>query len=220
MDDKKSSLVVFDLDKTLLDADCEFTWCTLLVKQELVGIEFLDRVAHYFIEYEEGTIDYVAYESYLVNQMKGLSRQQLHKLLDAFLEELTPLVRPLVIQRMERHKAQGNTILLATSTNSMLAEPIAQSLGIENLVCTQVEMSAGVPTGNLLGPPAFGSNKVKKVKEWVSDHTVTLEGSWFYSDSYNDLPLLEMVQNPVAVTPDARLRKHALEHGWEVIDIP
>lgn len=219
MNDTKSMLAIFDLDKTLLDADCEFAWCTLLVRQELVGIEFLEQVAQFFKEYEEGTIDYVAYESYLINQMKGFTREQLHKLLDAFVEELTPLVHPLVIQRVERHRSQGSTILMATSTNSVLAEPIAQMLGIENLVCTQVEMTEGVPTGKLVGTPAFGPNKVKKVKDWVSQHPVTLEGSWFYSDSYNDLPLLQVVQNPVAVSPDARLRKHALENRWEIIDI-
>lgn len=107
--------------------------------------------------------------------------------------------------------------LLISASNSFVVEPIAELIGFTQVIATQIEWSAGRVTGRLAGPPALGAGKVDLLSAWLAEQGLTLEDSWGYSDSRNDLPLLKLVQHPVAVTPDAVLAAHAREHGWEIL---
>jgi HAD superfamily hydrolase (TIGR01490 family) len=211
-------IAIFDLDNTILSADSEFVFCEYLAQQHLVDTAFLERIGQFFREYEDGTIDYNAYEKSVLRPLAGISQQRLGELMAGYLARIQPLCRQVILAKMAEHKAQGYVILMASSANQLLAEPIARMVGIEELICTKLEIQNGLPSGELLGEPAFREGKIRKIQAWIQEKDCTLEGSWAYSDSFNDLPLLQFVQNPVAVTPDERLRRHARENGWQIID--
>lgn len=218
LDKHLKPLAIFDLDRTLLEGDNELIWSEFLASRNLVGPEFIDKFNQFHLEYDKGTIIYSAYVKHLLKPIIGFSNQKLQMLLGTYIEILRPLIRPRLIQRVEHHRFEGCAILLATSTNSILAEPIARMLEIDNLVCTVAEIINEVPTGNFVGLPAFRQGKVTKVKNWIKKHPITLEGSWCYSDSYNDLPIMQLVQTPVAVSPDNKLRIISQENGWQIMD--
>jgi HAD superfamily hydrolase (TIGR01490 family) len=123
-----------------------------------------------------------------------------------------------MLQHVDWHRGQGHELVLITAANHFLAEAIAKKLQLQNIICTQAEIKQGKFTGKIKGVPAFQEGKVTLLAEWLREKQMTLDGSWGYSDSHNDLPLLNLVENPVAVRPDAKLRSHALLHGWRLLD--
>jgi HAD superfamily hydrolase (TIGR01490 family) len=211
-------LAVFDLDNTLLDGESDLIWGNFLLSRKLVKPDFMKKIQQYLVEYAAGTVDYFAYGKYLLMPVLGLTSHELQLLMDDFIKTFPPIVRPQLTQRIEYHRLHGFTILLVTATVSLLAKPIASLLGIEHLICTIAGMQDGKPVGGLVDLPALGQEKVTKVRTWIKSQPVTLEGSWGYSDSYTDLPILQLVQNPVAVSPDEKLREHAMENGWQIIE--
>ena len=120
---------------------------------------------------------------------------------------------------INRHREQGDTLAIITATNRFITAPIAALYGIEHLLATEPELVDGRYTGSITGIPCFQDGKVQQLSGWLQAHRQTLEDSWFYSDSHNDLPLLNKVLNPVAVDPDEILEQHAGEHGWPVISL-
>jgi len=120
---------------------------------------------------------------------------------------------------LEKHRAQGDTLLIITATNRFITGPIAAALGVDNLLASEPEVIDGQYTGRVSGTPCFQEGKVTRLKEWLAVHQQNLAGSWFYSDSHNDLPLLEMVAHPVAVDPDETLADHATARGWPMISL-
>jgi phosphoserine phosphatase len=127
------------------------------------------------------------------------------------LEVIRPRLRGWMLERVDWHRAKGHTLLLITASNASLAEPIARLLQFPNLICTQIE------NGQPICTPAFRAGKVVLLQAWLKKHQKNLAGSWGYSDSHNDLPLLQQVSHPVAVIPDAVLRSHAVQLGWEIL---
>jgi HAD superfamily phosphoserine phosphatase-like hydrolase len=121
-------------------------------------------------------------------------------------------------ERVIRHRAENHTLLIVTAANAFFARPIARLLHMPHLICTELETDGQVPTGAVRGTPAFREGKVIRLQTWLNEHHNCMEGSWVYSDSHNDLPLLELAEHPVAVAPDARLRAHAARLGWEILD--
>lgn len=211
-------LAVFDLDNTLLDGESDLIWGNFLLSRKLVKPDFMKKIQQYLVEYAAGTVDYFVYGKFLLTPVLGLTSNELQLLMDDFIKTFPPIVRPQLTQRIAYHRHHGFTILLVTATVSLLAKPIASLLGIEHLICTTAEMQDGTPVGGLVDFPALGQEKVTKVKTWIKSQPVTLEGSWGYSDSYTDLPILQLVQNPVAVSPDEKLRVHAMENGWQIME--
>jgi HAD superfamily hydrolase (TIGR01490 family) len=122
-----------------------------------------------------------------------------------------------MLERVNWHIDQGHTLLLITASNSFLAEPIAEALHFRNLICTRVKRKMDLFTNQIEEMPAFSFGKVKLLENWLAAQELTLEASWGYSDSHNDLPLLSRVENPVAVVPDYQLHLYAQEHGWRII---
>jgi HAD superfamily hydrolase (TIGR01490 family) len=216
----EKTLAIFDLDSTLLDGDSEIMWCYFLAQKGLVDAEFMKKVAFYCNEYETGRLDYAEFEKFILDPISRLPQPEGAALIAEYLKELTPYFRPYMLSYLEEHRNRGNELLLATASNHLLAEPIAKWLGIPNLVCTRIKIKDGVPTGKLAAPAPFREGKVNSVQAWIKEHAITLEESWGYSDSHNDLPILNLVAHPVAVTPDALLRQYAQEHGWQIIEKP
>jgi len=210
-------LALFDLDYTLLDGDCEWLWSHFLAEQGVVGEDFTAQIARFFQDYEAGTLDIVSYEAYLLQPLNRLSLESVIDLRSRYLEGIRILLRPYMLERLAWHRSEGHTLLLITAANAFLAEPISSLLGFPNLICTGIETENGKPIPRLSGIPAFREGKVKRLEIWLRKHHQTLDGSWGYSDSHNDLPLLDRVTVPVAVTPDPLLRNIAIDRNWAII---
>lgn len=215
-------LALFDLDNTLLAGDSDFEWAQFLIEQGVVDREVYEaRNQKFHDQYRAGTLDIHAFLDF---QLKPLSRHP-HAQLEAWHREfMDRKIRPIVHQKarelIARHS--GDLCAVITATNSFVTAPIARELGFEHLIATEPEEINGEFTGAVRGIPCFREGKVARLEAWLSSRGTSLEafeGSWFYSDSLNDLPLLQRVTHPVAVDPDDTLRAHAKSHGWPIISL-
>jgi HAD superfamily hydrolase (TIGR01490 family) len=134
-------------------------------------------------------------------------------------EKIDPILLSKARDLLEEHRARGDELLIITATNRFITEPIALRYGVAELLATEPEIVNGEYTGGVSGTPCFQAGKVERLNTWLEQNQRDLQGSWFYSDSHNDLPLLERVDNPVAVDPDTRLKSHAHQRGWPVISL-
>lgn len=212
-------LALFDLDNTLLAGDSDFEWAQFLIEQGVLDREVYEaRNQEFFDQYRKGTLDI---HEFLDFQLKPLSRHPRRVLDDwhkRFMQEkILPLVRSGARDLVAGHRA--DLCAIVTATNSFVTAPIAREFGIDQLIATEPEQANGEFTGRVTGIPCFRDGKVKRVEEWLAARGQPLDSfaqSWFYSDSLNDLPLLERVTHPVAVDPDDTLRAHAGKHGWSI----
>jgi HAD superfamily hydrolase (TIGR01490 family) len=212
-------LAIFDLDYTLLDGDCEMLWSRFLRQENIVDDHFLGLIDRYYQDYEAGQLDVYEYEAFLLYPLRYLATARLLRLRNGFVRSLRAHFRPQMLARVERHRSAGHDLLLITTTNHILARPVAAYLGFSNLICTQVERKTPSLAWRVKGTPAFREGKVQLLRDWLASEQQSLADSWGYSDSYNDIPLLSLVDHPVAVTPDKLLREHASRSGWEVIQL-
>jgi len=134
-------------------------------------------------------------------------------------EVISPMMLSKARDLIERHRQSGDRLLVITSTNRFIVEPICVALNIEELIATDPEIIDGAYTGQIVGVPTYREGKVERFKQWLSDHREHSTGSYFYSDSINDLPMLLEVTHPIAVDPDPELRKEALTRGWDIISL-
>jgi HAD superfamily hydrolase (TIGR01490 family) len=216
------NLALFDLDNTLLAGDSDFEWAQFLIEEGVLDREVYEaRNQQFYDQYRAGTLDI---REFLDFQLKPLSRHS-RAVLDAWharymARKIMPIVRDSARELVARHG--DDTRALITATNSFVTAPIARVFGIENLIATDPEQREGAFTGGVSGIPCFREGKVQRLEAWLAREGRTLasfERSWFYSDSLNDLPLLERVTDPVAVDPDDTLRAHARVRGWPVITL-
>lgn len=214
-------LAIFDLDNTLLGGDSDYLWGRFLVEQGIVDGENYEREnRRYYEEYKVGTLDIYEFLRFSLAPLSEHSVETLCAWRALFMKEkIAPIMLPAARELLERHRAQGHTLLIITATNSFVTAPIAKALGVEHLIATEPEMKAGRYTGNVSGTPSFREGKVVRLEEWLRRKGWNLASSWFYSDSHNDLPLLEMATHPVAVDPDDTLAEHARLRGWPVISL-
>ncbi len=215
-------LALFDLDNTLLAGDSDFEWAQFLIAKGVLDREVYEaRNQAFYDQYKAGTLDI---HEFLDFQLKPLSRHP-RAVLDAWHEEfmrtrVLPMIAPGALALLARHASDVRIIV--TATNSFVTAPIARHIGVEHLIATEPAHLDGEFTGGVVGEPSFREGKVTRVGMWLAERGLTwndLESSWFYSDSLNDLPLLDKVSHPVAVDPDPTLRAHADRHGWPVITL-
>lgn len=212
------TVAIFDLDYTLLDGDTEALWSRFLFEKGWVARAFVERIEAYYRDYESGGLDFRAYEEFLLGSLAALAWDDFLGLREEFLHErISPLIRPPMLEVLGWHRGQGHTPLLLTASNHLLVEPIAGLLHIPNCLCTRAEIRDGKCTGRIVGIPAFQEGKATLLKDWLAAHRHTLEESWAYSDSHNDLPLLNLAAHAVAAYPDARLRSVAQSRAWKII---
>jgi HAD superfamily hydrolase (TIGR01490 family) len=215
------ALALFDLDNTLLDGDSDYLWGCFLAERGIVDAEgYAAANQRFYDQYVQGVLDI---EEFLRFQLKPLAVHRRDQL-EAWREEyLAAKIEPVVSMRarelVEQHRSRGDTLVVITATNRFITEPIAERFGIAHLIATEPELVRGEYTGNVSGIPCFREGKVARLNSWLESHDATLADSWFYSDSHNDLPLLERVSHPVAVDPDDRLRQHAKQSGWPIISL-
>ena len=215
------TLAIFDLDNTLIADDSDYLWGKFLVDQGIVDRLVYDKInAQFYEDYQNGTLDMIAFLRFALEPLAAHPIEQLHNWRQDFINSI---IKPLLLDRakalIEKHRAQGDTLLVITATNSFITAPIVALYGIENLIATTPEMIDGKYTGNVNGVPCFQEGKVTRLNEWLTLNNEKLEGSYFYSDSHNDLPLLKLVDFPVAVDPDEKLRDFADTQKWEIISL-
>lgn len=215
------SLAIFDLDNTLIANDSDYLWGQFLVDQGIVDKAYYESANSKFYEdYKHGTLDIVEFLNFSLKPLADNPVEQLYQWREKFIIEIiTPLLLKPAQQLIDKHKSRGDTILVITATNRFVTEPIVKLYGIDILLATTPTFANGRYTGKFTGVPCFQEGKVILLQEWLKDTHETLEGSWFYSDSHNDLPLLKLVDHPVAVDPDETLAAFAKQANWPTISL-
>lgn len=215
------SLAIFDLDNTLLAGDSDFLWGRYLVDNQLVDGEAYEKENdRFYREYREGRLDILEFLAFVLRPLSEHSLEELYRWRDDYIEtRIKPIIARTAQDLVNKHRNSGDTLLIITATNRFVTEPIAQLFGIDKLLATDPEINESGYTGKVSGTPCYQEGKVERLEEWLKETGFDLTGSWFYSDSHNDLPLLNKVDNPIAVDPDETLRKTAEEKGWEVISL-
>jgi len=215
------SLAIFDLDNTLIADDSDYLWGQFLVDQGIVDKNHYESAnAKFYDDYKQGTLDIVEFLRFSLQPLADNNPEQLYQWRAQFIEEtIRPLMLESAQQLIDKHKSRGDTLLVITATNRFVTEPIVKLYGIENLLATTPEFIDGRYTGGFNGTPCFREGKVKLLEAWLKNSTETMQDSWFYSDSHNDLPLLQLVDNPVAVDPDEKLADYAKASNWPIISL-
>lgn len=215
------SLAIFDLDNTLLAGDSDYLWGEFLIEQGLVDGEYYrSENRRYYEAYKAGTLDIFEFLAFSLKPLAENSVASLNQLHKQFMHDsIEPIILPAALQLIDHHRKLGDTLMIITATNRFVTAPIATRLGIDNLLATDPEMKDGRYTGKVAGTPCFKEGKVTRLLEWLEGKQHDLHESSFYSDSHNDIPLLEMVTHPVAVDADEPLTRHAHQKGWRLMSL-
>ena len=213
------ALALFDLDNTLIAGDSDHAWGEFVVEKGLVdGEHFSATNDKFFADYQQGQLDIYAYLCFALKPLAQFNPRQLNDLHKEFMiNKINPIKLAKADQVLEQHRAAGDTVMVITATNSFVTGPIVKSLGIDLLIASDGEIINDHYTGKPSGVPSYKEGKVTRLQQWLEETGHNLEGSYFYSDSHNDLPLLSIVDNPIVVDPDQILRQHALDHGWPIL---
>jgi len=218
------NLVLFDLDHTLLPIDSDYSWGEFSQKIGWTDpVTFKARNDQFFADYQAGVLDihnYVRFATEAVRLRGEAAAQQAHA---QFMQEvILPQVQPAALELVKQHQAAGDHVMIVTATNEFVTRPIAAAFGVTDLIAVSLAKdSSGWITGEIDGTPSFKEGKVQRVAQWLEARQLTWQDVQitFYSDSVNDLPLLEKAQTPVATNPDARLRQLATDRGWRILQL-
>ena len=215
------SLAIFDLDNTLLSIDSDHAWGEFLLEQGAVDpVAYREANERFMADYNAGTLDMAAFLEMALKPLADNSPEQLAAWHQQFMaSKIEPHILPKAEELLARHRTKGDTLLIITATNRFITGPIAERLGVDDLIAVEPEMVDGRYTGRVDGVPSYREGKVIRLQAWLEAQDITMDGAWFYSDSHNDLPLLEKVDHPVAVDPDDTLRKVAEERNWRIMSL-
>ena len=212
------ALALFDLDNTLLAGDSDFLWGCFLVDKGLVNKAAYDEAnQRFYAEYKKGTLDIFEFLTFSLQPLTQFSMAELSELHEEFMQKyILSLMTQKGIAQIQHHRDKGDTIVIITATNSFVTGPIAKAFKVDGLIATEPEIIDGRYTGKVSGTPCFQAGKIDCLQQWLQNTSHKLTNSTFYSDSHNDLSLLECVTTPVAVDPDESLKATALERNWEI----
>lgn len=213
-----NELLIFDLDNTLLAGDSDRNWGIFLAEQKVVESSYLDESEKFYNNYHDGSLDIDGFLSFCLKPLIENDMSYLLELRKQFIEDkIKPIItepgREIINQAIE----DGKTVIIATATNDFVTRPIADLFNVPTLIATEFEVINQKFTGKVLNTPCFREGKVSKVKKWVDDNNFDLSKASFYSDSFNDLPLLEKVKNPVIVDGDDKLLEIGKNRNWDCI---
>lgn len=217
------ALAIFDLDNTLLGGDSDHAFGDFLISEDLVDpLTHKARNDAFYEQYKRGALDMEAYTEFAIAAVAGLTRLQRDSLHEKFMAGFVePMMLPAALALLKQHRDAGDFCLIMTATNRYVTEPIAHLLGVDALIATELELIDDRLTGKVAGIANFQEGKVRNLELWLAkqEGQLSLDNSVFYSDSFNDLPLLEIASRAVAVDPDETLRKIAQDRGWEIISL-
>ena len=211
-------LALFDLDNTLLADDSDFLWGCFLVDKGLVDKAIYDAAnQRFYAEYKQGTLDIFEFLAFSLQPLTQFSVPQLDELHKAFMEKyILSAMTEKGIAQIKSHHDKGDVTVIITATNSFVTGPIAKAFAVDDLIATDPEIINGKYTGQVKGTPCFQGGKITRLNQWLKNTSHDLKDSIFYSDSHNDIPLLEIVTTAIAVDPDDELRATAIERNWEI----
>jgi HAD superfamily hydrolase (TIGR01490 family) len=215
------ALAIFDLDNTLISGDSDHSWGEFLVSEQRVDAQqFKKTNEQFYADYVAGSLDILAYLEFSLQPLTEMSMAELAELHQRFMQQvIEPMQLPQARALLQQHRDAGDRLLIITSTNRFIVEPICHSLGVTELLATDAEIVDGRYSGKVDGTPTYKEGKVIRLNAWLKEQNETLEGSWFYSDSINDLPLLLEVDHAVAVDPCPALRKEAEAKNWQIMSL-
>ncbi|MDC9727414.1 MAG: HAD-IB family hydrolase, partial [Candidatus Thioglobus sp.] len=214
------ALAIFDLDKTLIGGDSDFLWGEFMSEIGVVDEKtYQIKNQYFFDQYALGKLDINEYLEFCLEPLSRNSRATLDAWHQQFMhEKIEPILLPKAQAVVDQHKAKGDTLLVITATNSFVTAPIVKRYGIENLLATNPEVEAGEFTGKVNGEPCFQTGKITHLNQWLTQTGESMKGAYFYSDSHNDLPMLELVDHPVVVHGDDTLLRIAKQRNWPSLD--
>jgi HAD superfamily hydrolase (TIGR01490 family) len=213
------ALALFDLDNTLLSDDSDFLWGCFLVEKGLVDKSTYDEAnKHFYAEYKQGTLDIFKFLDFSLKPLTLYSAEKLRELHKEFMQKhIKPIMTEKGIKQIQQHRDKGDIIVIITATNSFVTGPIAEAFQADDLIATDPELVDGQYTGKVAGTPCFQEGKITRLNQWLESTSHDLKNSTFYSDSHNDISLLEQVSKAVAVDPDDELKAIALKRNWEIL---
>ena len=215
------SLAIFDLDNTLIGGDSDYLWGEFLCDEGIISDRqsFEKKNDYFYQQYELGLLDIYAWAEF---SFEILSHYSINELEAFHLKFMAQKIEPIFLEKAQdcinSHKKNGDTVLVITASNTFVTAPIVKRYGINHLIATEPEIVSGRYTGKVSGIPCFKSGKIENLMPWLKRNSESLKDSTFYSDSHNDLPLLELVDNPVAVNADKILAKIAQTKGWDILN--
>ena len=215
------ALAIFDLDNTLISGDSDHSWGEFLVSEKVVDAQqFKKSNDQFYADYVAGSLDIFAYLEFSLQPLTKMSMTALAELHKRFMQQvIAPMHLAKAQTLLQKHRDAGDRLLIITSTNRFIVEPICHSLGVTEILATDAQIIDGHYSGKVEGVPTYKEGKVVRLNEWLKEQSETLEGSWFYSDSINDLPLLLEVDHAVAVDPCPALHEAAREKHWQIISL-
>ena len=220
------NLALFDLDNTLLAGDSDFEWAQFLISKGVVDREIQEaKNIEFYEHYKAGTLDIYEFLNFQLAPLARHSREELDAWHAEYMERhIRPIMAVKARTLVLEHLAAGDLCAIVTATNSFVTSPIAREFGIQHLIGTipAVDVQNGRFSGQPTGTPSFQGGKIVRVENWLQELGLwwgSFENSYFYSDSHNDLPLMQKVKMPVAVDPDDKLCAHASEMGWKIISL-
>ncbi len=216
-------LAIFDLDNTLLNGDSDVAWGEYLIELGIWDSQLYRQTnLKFYQDYLNGCLDIRAFQRF---QLQVLTKHSLETVLQwrqGFMDEIiTPMILPKAQALIEEHRQEGAHLLIITSTNRFITQPIAEKLGISDLIATEPEIKEGRYTGEIIDEPSYAEGKIIRLEKWLKERNWVFENieTWFYSDSRSDLPLLKKVKHPIAVDADATLRAEAERQNWSIISL-
>ena len=223
-----ANLALFDLDHTLIPTDSDHEWGRFMVKHGMVDAEnFARENDRFYADYKAGKLDIHAYLLAMLTPLARYSRAQLAEYHQMYMHEvIKPAIVPAALELVRQHRDAGDLLCMVTATNEFITGPIAAVFGVEKLIACEAETVDGQPhsdyTGRPTGTPSYKEGKIVRTEAWLASLGKTwsdFERSYFYSDSHNDIPLLQKVTDPIATNPDDTLRAHAQANGWRILEL-
>jgi len=209
--------IIFDLDDTLLCGDCEREWINFLFSKGL--LKDPETILNKFdLEYRKGVLNFIEYSSFIQKPIKGLSREKVNIFVDEFIQKKIKNLTDSLTRKLLDEAKSANKVLIASGSHDFLVRRIANFFGINSSIGTPVEIKNDIFSGKLSGEPTFAQGKVRAVEKWCSQNNQKIKESIFYSDSINDLPMLEACGLPIVVDPDEKLKKISEERAYKIIN--
>lgn len=212
------TLAIYDLDETLVAGDSCSLFCEFLLAEGIMDESFVQRDRDFMAIYMIGQLEQADYIKFFIGELKHLSIQQIEDLLPRFVETcIKPSIYPQALELIATHKQRGLRPLIISATSAFIVRAAALALDIEDYLAIELEAESGHYTGRIDGIPPFREGKVIRLKTWLEEQSESLDGAYFYTDSINDLPLMEQVDNPIATNPDPKLTEISEQKGWPVV---
>tara|TARA_B100000524_G_scaffold2781_1_gene1716 strand:- start:123 stop:785 length:663 start_codon:yes stop_codon:yes gene_type:complete len=218
MNENDLKIAIFDLDNTILRADSDYEMVNFLISKNLIEKKYRKLNDDYFASYGSGTLDIEEFSEFSLKPFIGMTRSEIEIIVADFYQKvLAEKFNPYILSILNDHKNQGDLVILASATNSLIVSHVAKMIGLDEFVSSVVSFSSGVCTGTIKQPHALGEGKLVLVTKFLLDRKLSFDNTYFYSDSINDEPLMRKVKYPVAVNPDAQLLELSKSLGWDVL---